>query len=178
MSETEKVKLNDVNIEQVKDLTDKIIKNPEIAKTKWEAQVIWKGGFRAEAKIKEFELITSDEPFGLGGTNTAPNPIEQVLAALGNCLVVGYAANATAAGINIKALSITLEGDIDLHTFLGLNESNAGYSGISVKVNIDTDASDIDVKAVHEKVIRTSPVGQTLTKPVPVNIKLSSTQKA
>ena len=43
--------------------------------------------------------IASDEPAGLGGTDTAPNPVEQVLAALGNCLAVGSAANATARGI-------------------------------------------------------------------------------
>lgn len=42
----------------------------------------------------DFDPIPSDEPAGLGGSDTAPNPVEQVLGALGKCLAVGYAANA------------------------------------------------------------------------------------
>ncbi len=50
---------------------------------------------------------------------------EQLLGALGNCLAVGYAANATGAGITINDLSVDLQGDLDLHTFLGLNPEPA-----------------------------------------------------
>jgi uncharacterized OsmC-like protein len=92
---------------------------------------------------------------------------------LGNCLAVGYAANATAAGITIKDLSIELEGDLDLHTFLGLASGNAGYSGITVKVNLDSDASPEEVQSLHEKVTKTSPVGHTLSRAVPVKIELA-----
>ena len=173
MSSGEKTKLNDVNIESVASLAGKIMEEPEVADTRWNARVKWNGGFRSQATIREFEPISSDEPPELGGSNTGPNPVEQVLAALGNCLAVGYAANATAAGIEIKDLSIDLEGDIDLHTFLGLAEGNAGYSSISVKVNIDSDASAADIQALHDKVTNTSPVGHTLSNAVPVKIELS-----
>ena len=165
--------LNDVDINSVASLAGKIQEEPEVADTKWSAQVKWKGGFRSEATIRDFQPTTSDEPPSLGGTNTGPNPVEQVLAALGNCLAVGYAANATAAGIEIKDLSIDLEGDVDLHTFLGLAQGNAGYSGITVKVNIDCDASPADLEALHDKVTNTSPVGHTLSRAVPVEIKLA-----
>ena len=173
MSNNKESRLNDVNIESVVSLAGKIQQEPHVADTKWNAQVKWKGGFRSEASIRDFEPSASDEPPELGGTNTGPNPVEQVLAALGNCLAVGYAANATAAGIEIKDLSIDLEGDIDLHTFLGLAEGNAGYSGISVNVKIDSDASAEQIKALHEKVTSTSPVGHTLSRAVPVKIDLS-----
>lgn len=145
----------------------------EVADSKWNAHVQWKGGFRSEAVVRDFEPLMSDEPPGLGGTNTGPNPVEQVLAALGNCLAVGYAANATAAGIKINDLSIDLEGDIDLHTFLGLTQGNAGYSGITVKVNIDSDASAQALSDLHAKVTSTSPVGHTLGRAVPVKIDLA-----
>jgi hypothetical protein len=126
--------LNDVNIEAVAGLAGKIQQEPEVAGTKWNASVSWKGGFRSEAQVRDFEPMSSDEPGALGGTDTGPNPVEQVLAALGNCLAVGYAANATAMGIEIRDLSIDLEGDLDLHTFLGLApQGNAGYDNISVK---------------------------------------------
>ena len=164
--------LNDVNIGTVASLAGKIQQEPEVALTKWSALVKWKGGFRSEATIREFEPISSDEPDALGGTDSGPNPVEQILAAFGNCLAVGYAANATVAGIEIRDLSIELEGDLDLHTFLGLREGNAGYDSITVKVNIDSDASAQDLQALHDKVSSTSPVGHSLGQAIPLKIEL------
>ena len=166
--------LNDVDMDAVAGLAGKIQQEPEVASTRWSASVDWKGGFRSEAKIRDFAPAASDEPAQLGGTDSGPNPVEQVLAALGNCLAVGYAANASAAGIELKDLRIELEGDLDLHTFLGLNpEGNAGYERISVKVHIDSDAPAADIQALHDKVVGTSPVGHTLSRPVPVKIDLA-----
>ena len=164
--------LNEVDIDAVADLVGKIQEEPDVAATKWNAVVKWKGGFRSEATIREFAPIASDEPGTLGGTDSGPNPVEQILAAYGNCLAVGYAANATVAGIEIKDLSIELEGDLDLHTFLGLKEGNAGYDNITVKVNIDTDASPEALQELHDKVSNTSPVGHTLGRAIPVKIEL------
>ncbi len=165
--------LNDVDIESVAGLAGKIQEQPEVAATRWSATVNWKGGFRSEATIREFEPSVSDEPAALGGTDTGPNPVEQVLAALGNCLAVGYAANATAAGIELNDLAIELDGDLDLHTFLGLTDGNAGYENISVRVKIDSNATSEQLQALHEKVVGTSPVGHTLSRAVPVTIDLA-----
>ncbi len=172
MAEQDPSPLNDVNINAVAGLAGKIQQEPDVAATKWNAQVKWKGGFRSEALIREFPPIQSDEPGALGGTDSGPNPVEQILAAFGNCLAVGYAANATIAGIEIKDLSIELEGDLDLHTFLGLKEGHAGYDNITVKVNIDSDASAEDLQALHDKVSSTSPVGHTLGQAIPVKFEL------
>ena len=173
MSNTATTTLNDVQISAVASLAEKIQEQPEVASTKWNAEVKWNGGFRSEAKIRGFTPQASDEPGALGGTDTGPNPVEQVLGALGNCLAVGYAANATAAGITVKDITIKVEGDLDLHTFLGLKEGNAGYDNISVTVDIDSDASPEALRELHEKVISTSPVGHTLTRAVPVKIDLA-----
>ena len=172
MSETVTTSLNDVDIASVASLAAKIQEQPDVAATKWAAEVKWNGGFRSQASIRDFDSAKSDEPGQLGGTNTGPNPVEQVLGALGNCLAVGYAANATAAGITINDLTINVEGDLDLHTFLGLKQGNAGFSGISVKVKLDSDASPEALQALHEKVTGTSPVGHTLGRAVPLDINL------
>ena len=166
-------RMNDVQIEKVASLAEKISAEPHVADTKWRADVKWSGGFRSEASIRDFAPAVSDEPEQLGGTNTGPNPVEQVLGALGNCLAVGYAANATAAGITIKDMSISVEGDLDLHTFLGLKDGNAGFSGINVSVKIDSDASPEALAELHAKVTGTSPVGHTLGRAVPVNVELA-----
>ena len=173
MSDTITKQMNDVEIGKVASLAEKITQEPHTADTKWSAEVKWNGGFRSEAKIRDFAPARSDEPDQLGGTNTGPNPVEQVLGALGNCLAVGYAANATAAGITINDMTIEVEGDLDLHTFLGLKDGNAGFSGISVKVNLDSDASAEALQALHDKVTGTSPVGHTLGRVVPVEVKLA-----
>lgn len=164
--------LNDVDIAKVASLAAKIQQQPEVAQTKWSAEVKWKGGFRSEARIREFVPVISDEPAGLGGTDAGPNPVEQLLGALGNCLAVGYAANATAAGIKLRDITIKLDGDIDLHTFIGLRDGHAGFSKITAKVKLDTDASPEELKALHEKVNNSSPVGHTLSQAVPLIVDL------
>jgi uncharacterized OsmC-like protein len=173
MTESVTTMLNDVAIGRVASLVAKIQQEPHIADSKWSAEVNWNGGFRSKAKVREFQPSQSDEPEQLGGTDTGPNPVEQVLSALGNCLAVGYAANATVAGITINDLTIVVDGDLDLHTFLGLKDGNAGFSNISVNVKLDSDASPEALEALHEKVANTSPVGHTLNRAVPVDIKLA-----
>lgn len=170
--------INDVDIESVVSLVGAIQDDPNTADTIWQAQVSWNGGFRSEARIRDFAPVPSDEPPGLGGTDTAPNPVEQLLAAFGNCLVVGYAANATAAGIDLKSIDIALSGDLDLHAFLGLREGHAGFSSISVQVTIDSDADEDEIAALHEKVVSTSPVGHTLGRPIPLTVELDRETRA
>jgi uncharacterized OsmC-like protein len=164
--------LNQVDLEAVGGLVQAIRERPQAAETTWAAEVRWSGAFRSEARVRDFEPIVSDEPTALGGTNTAPNPVEQLLGALGNCLAVGYAANASVAGIEIRDLRIHVDGDVDLHPFLGLTEGHAGFSAIRVSVQLDTDADEAAVAALHRKVAATSPVGHTLQSAVPVQIDL------
>jgi uncharacterized OsmC-like protein len=166
-------KLNDVNIEAVGALVEQIRRKPESASTQWRSHVRWRGAFKSESRSRSFASVGSDEPATLGGSDTAANPVEQLLGALGNCLAVGYAANATAAGIRLKSLELELEGTIDLHTFLGLAEGHAGFEGISVKVHVESDATREALADLHQKVVRTSPVGHTLSRPVKVQIELA-----
>ena len=119
--------LNQVDLEAVGALVGKIQQDPEAARTTWTANVRWAGAFRSESQVRSFPPTASDEPTGLGGSDTAPNPVEQLLSALGNCLAVGYAANASAAGIAIKDLKIAVDGDVDLRSFLGLAPGHAGF---------------------------------------------------
>ena len=172
MSVTTDVNLNKVNIDRVVQLVEKIQSNPEKAQTKWNAEITWKSGFQSEAKIRGFEPLQSDEPTGLGGNNNAPNPVEQVLAAFGNCLAVGYAANATTRNIKLDELKIELEGDLNLKTFLGLAQGNAGYENIRARVYIKSNASRDQLEEIHKVVVASSPVGHTISRSVPLEIEL------
>ena len=173
MSVTSSTRLNDVDLGAVAGLVGAIQDRPEAADTTWSAEVRWTGGFRSEARVREFAPVPSDEPAALGGTDRAPNPVEQLLSSLGNCLAVGYAANASVAGIALRDLRIELSGDVDLHTFLGLRDGHAGFDGIRVSVHIDSDAPTDAVEALHAKVIGSSPVGHTLSRAIPLEFDLA-----
>ena len=170
---TTSIQINDVDIAAVGELVSAIQTDPAKADTTWRASVGWEGGFRASTVVRDFAPYATDEPAGLGGTDVAPNPVEQVLGALGACLAIGYAANATVAGLEIKDLRIDLEGELDLHTFLGLGDGNAGYDAVRAEVHLDIDTDEETVAELHRRVVSTSPVGHTLTRAVPVTVDLA-----
>lgn len=173
MTVTSTSRLNDVDVEAVGGLIQAIQEDATRARTTWAAQVTWKGAFASESRVRDFVPAPSDEPTALGGEDTAPNPVEQLLGALGNCLAVGYAANATIAGIELRDLRIDLTGDVDLHSFLGLAAGHAGFDSISASVSADSDAPREQLEQLHAKVLGSSPVGHTLSHAVPVEITLA-----
>lgn len=153
--------LNNVDLDAVAALTDTVDNNPTAGDTTWAAEVAWQGGFRSTARIRGFADLPSDEPPALGGTDSAPNPVEQLLAALGTCLAVGYAANATARGIQLTDLRIKVTGDLDLHSFR-LRPGHAGFRGINAVVHLESSATPDQLTDLHDAVTASSPVGRTL----------------
>src|SRR5688572_7381397 len=73
------VHLNEVDLPAVGSLVRAIQGDPEIARTIWKSEVTWDGAFRTSARSRDLAPIAFDEPTALGGTNTAPNPVEQIL---------------------------------------------------------------------------------------------------
>jgi uncharacterized OsmC-like protein len=140
--------------------------------TAFHAEVHWQGGFRNEIRVRDLTPTYADEPESLGGTNTAANPVEQILGALGSCLAIGYTAGAVARGITIDDLRIELTGNIDLPVFFGLKAGHAGYERVDARVHLKTDATAAAVAALHDDVFRTSPVGNTLERPVSLSVEL------
>ena len=140
--------------------------------TVFAAGVHWRGGFRNEITVRDLPSTFADEPEVLGGTNTAANPVEQVLGALGACLAIGYTAGAVARGITIEDLRIELSGNIDLPVFFGLKSGHAGYERIDARVFLTTDAPRDAIEALHADVFRTSPVGNTLERPAALTVEL------
>ncbi len=164
--------VNGIDLEVGQKIIETVKNNPEFGKTMWRARTFWQGGTKSESEIRGFR-VTIDEPADLGGTDTAPNPVEMVLAALGSCLVVGYALNAAMLGIELQKIEIDMEGDIDLPGFFGLpSDKLPGYTNIRAKVFLKSTASLEQLEEVHNRVISTSPVGLTLSKPVNLEVEL------
>ena len=84
-----------------------------------------------------------DDPPGLLGDDTAPNPSEASLAALGSCLAVGIHANAVGQGITVQSLEIELEADINITAVWGTGDTSpkpVGFDAVRAKVHLVADA--------------------------------------
>lgn len=165
--------VNGVPVAAVEGLINAVQSDPKNGETRWHSVTTWKGGFNCDSKIRT-HTINMNEPNELGGTDTAPNMVENVLAAYGSCLTVGYAMNAALQGIEIKSLEVEVQGDLDLQGFFGLSESvPPGFRGVRAIVHLDADGSPEAIKELHSKVVKTSPVGCILSKPLQVTTEFA-----
>jgi uncharacterized OsmC-like protein len=153
-------------------LADTIRGDVAAGATTWAPDVAWRGAFRSTARIRGFAELPSDEPAGLGGPDSTP--VEQLLAARGHCLAVGYAVNTPARGIEISDLWVQVRGGLDLHAFLGLRPGHAGFDTISAIDHLATDVAAVGLAALHQAVVATSPVGHTLKAPIPTTVRLAT----
>lgn len=172
---THAAQANDVNLDIVAQLAERYAADPEVAQSFWTARTQWTGGFRTATYARQHAPILTDEPDWLAGHDTAPNPVEYVLAAIGSCLSVGYAAAASAQGVELRSLEIEVKGNVDLRVFLGLSEGHAGYSRIEVTTYVDSDAAEVELAELHRSVVATSPVGNTLERPISLDARLVKT---
>ena len=165
--------VNGVPVKSVSDLVNRVKESGGKKQTTLKAVTTWKDGFNCESQVRD-HTVYMDEPKGMGGTDTAPNMVEMVLAAYGSCLTVGYSMNAALRGIEIKDLKVELEGDLDLAGFFGLSDDvPAGFSDVRAIVHLDAAASVEDIQALHDHVLKTSPVGSILTRPLNVSTALA-----
>lgn len=178
--------LNGVNVEQLVGTINAVKANPGLARFKFRATSDWIDGGHSKTKIQGFYgagqedasrakpfQLEGDEPPVLLGTNTAPNAVEAVLHALASCLAVGFIYNAAAQGIKVDSLQFKLEGDLDLHGFLGLAERiRPGFENIRLSYRVKADAPRDKIVALCEYVQKTSPVLDIIRNPVPVTVVL------
>jgi len=132
-------------------------------------------GFCSEVSLRDHTL-TVDEPHGIGGGDAGPTPIELVLAALGTCQEITYRAFATALGIPLEGVAVTVEGDIDFRGFFAIDDSvRPGFERIRVHVKLDSPADEKTLQGLVDTVNRHCPVLDMLTTPVPVTATMSRT---
>jgi putative redox protein len=140
--------LKDVIIATQADLRD----NPEHANATFAADSRQVDGLRSETKIRQFSL-TIDEPPNLGGTDTGPNPVELVLAALATCQEITYRAYATALGIPLESVSVKLEGALDLRGFFAVKDGvRAGFNDVRGTVQLKSSAPEAELAKLKEVV--------------------------
>ena len=181
-------KINGVNVDQLVGTIDAIKQNPDLARCKFRAETEWVSGGHSQTKIQSFYaagqedtsrtrpfVIEGDEPPVLLGENHGANAVEAVLHALASCLSVGFVYNAAAMGIRVDSLSFKLEGDLNLHAFLGLSDkTRPGYENIKLSYRIKSDAPREKIIELCDYVQKTSPVLDIIRNPVPVTVSLDA----
>ncbi len=86
------------------------------------SKTVLEGQFKNYYYVRDLPAIVVDEPPGLLGEDTAPNPSEMALLSLGSCLSVGVQANATNQGIPLTKLEVSLEADLNITAVWGTGD--------------------------------------------------------
>lgn len=130
--------------------------------------------FRHLNYIRKLAPHIVDEPPALLGDDTAPNPTEALLAALGTCVAVGIQANAVAKGWTINGIAIELEGDINITSVWGTGDISpkpVGLTDVRIAVELDVDgATEEEKAALIAHAAEWSPVLNTIKQPVNIAI--------
>ena len=142
--------------------------NPGDIKTA-KCRTVADGQFRNLSYCRDHAPYVVDEPEHMLGRNTGPSPAETALASLGACLSVGVQANATARGITLRTLELTLEARYP-NTFVwgagDLSRINAGFTAVDIAVTIEGDASPDALDALIAHAVAWSPIAGTMRNPV------------
>jgi len=177
--------VNGVNVDELLGTIASIKSAPVIGDFKFKASNKWVNGGLNRTTINNFygaqkELshkepfeLDADEPPLLLGEDQGPNPVEYALTALAACVTTSIVYHAAAKGINLKSVESKLEGDIDLRGFLGISKDvSPGYKEIRMNFKIESDAPAEQLKELIEFAPSLSPVFNTITRAVPVKVKL------
>ena len=169
--------INGVDLDVFNATVNAVKDDPKKGASAWTAVTKWKGGLKSEAEVRGF-VLNFDEPEAVAGTDKSESPHETVLACYGACLTVGMAVNSALKNIKLKSVDVELECYIDLPWFLGLAgvkglKDLPGYHTIKATVTVDSDSSKQAIKKVFDRVVKYSPVGLTLSRPVDVKTDLA-----
>src|SRR3712207_2566103 len=154
--------------------------DPANGQVKFRLKTEWTGQTRTESVVEAYELagverprrfkIVADEPDGLLGSNTAPNPQELLMAALNACMIVGYVSNAAVRRIELEACEIIVEGELDVRGFLGISDDvPPGCPRLDYTVRIKGNGTPEQFEEIHQSVMRRSPNYFNLSSPVALN---------
>lgn len=148
--------------------------DPSTGRKTLKARTECEAGFRNMTYVRDLKPVLVGEPPALLGDDSAPNPSEMALAALGSCVSVGLLANATHRGVTLDKITVEMEGDIDISAVWGVgdvpDDKQTGFSDVRIKVTLAGDADDAVLQEIHDNAIKWSPVVGTYTR----NVKADS----
>ena len=158
---------------------------PEAAGFQWRARTEWIDGTHSRTTVHDFSglgaehthrqpfVFDADHPEVFASQDRGATPVEIVLAALAACLTAGVASVATNRGVQLRSVTASVEGDMDLQGILGIDpDVRNGFSGVRVRYEIDADASRSDIEAIVAQSQKRSAVFDLLANPTNVAVEV------
>jgi uncharacterized OsmC-like protein len=177
---------NGVNVEALLDARKALSEAPEAAKFQWRASCKWINGTHSESTVQNFFGLggeqnhrtefkfEADHPEIFASEDKGATPVEYVLVGLASCLTAGVAAVAQNRGIQLRSVSATIEGGMDIQGILGIDSDvRNGFDGIKVRYKIDADASPEEIRALVAQSQKRSAVYDIITNPTNVSVEVN-----
>ncbi len=171
--------LNGIDLKALKVYTDQITEVPGDAVSSYGIEARWCGGVHSEIHTlnqrlgeteipKDFQFHVG-EPEQLLGDNAFPTPQEYLLGGMAGCMMVGFVAGATAAGIRLDAVTLTVRGDLNLRGFLGVDpDAPVGFAEIQFHFDVAGSGTQAEYDHLIAEVRKNSPNYRTISDAVTV----------
>lgn len=125
-------------------------------------------GTRVDMRAGSFEFGV-DEPVSVGGTGTAPNPVQLALASLASCQAITYRYWAEHLGVRLDAVTVKVEADFDTGGFFGFpGAGRPAPSNVRCAVNLEGPESRARYDELVAVVDEHCPLLDLFSRPVPV----------
>jgi uncharacterized OsmC-like protein len=186
MSNTNSPVDNGVNVEALLGARAALTETPGAGQFKWTAECKWMHGTHSHTTLQRYFgfgedqshktefSFDADHPELFASEDNGATPIEFVMVGLASCLTAGVAAIAQHREIQLRSVTATIEGDMDVQGILGVDpEVRNGFSGLKVSYKIDADASEEDIKALVAQSQKRSAVYDIVSNPTDVTVEVT-----
>jgi len=154
---------------------------PEAAEFTWRATSQWDHGTHSSSTVNGFSglgqehehrqtfTFLADHPECFASEDRGATPVEIALSALGSCLTAGVAAVAQNRQIQLRSVTAHLEGSMNVLGILGADpDVRNGFNDVTVRFDIDADASPDEIRALVAQSQKRSAVFDLFTNPTNV----------
>ena len=186
MLATNAVADNGVNVGALLGAREALAAAPEAARFRWRTTCSWVNGVHSRSTVDGFfglgeershrvrSVLDADHPEIFAAEDNGPTPVEYVLVGLGACLTAGIAAVAQHRNIQLRSVSATVEGSMDIQGILGIDRDvRNGFDGIRVTYRIDADATPEEIRALVAQSQKRSAVFDVVTNPTNVTVEVA-----
>jgi uncharacterized OsmC-like protein len=177
---------NGVNVEALLGAREALTEAPAAAQFIWRAESEWQNGTHTRSTINKFFglgedqdrgkqfMVDTDHPEVFAAEDKGATPVEMVLVGLAGCLTGGIASVAQNRGIQLYSVKATLDAPMDLAGILGIDpEVRNGFKSITVRYQIEADATDDEIAALVAQSQKRSAVFDIITNPTNVNVEVN-----
>jgi uncharacterized OsmC-like protein len=124
-------------------------------------------------------VLDADHPKVFTAQDRGATPVEIALAAPAACRTAAVESMATNRGVQLRAITATVAGDMDIQGILGIDpDVHNGFGGIRVRYEVDADAARADIEAIVAQSQKRSAVFDLVANSTNVTVELARTDTA